>query len=336
MSDLNTFDDFPVGDNDNDIALLRASMKGTYLWATWLADALRADPVLAPYVVEEPGWESRGRPPSDFSFTPHFVLSHHTACGTGTTPQQCIQQITYNGNSGAPPPISQLLISREPIVYILAAGRANHAGSGTWMDGTEGNGFAIGIEVCNNGTGERWGDLQVELYRRTAAAIFNHFGYYSTDRVDTHFAYTHRKPNNDNVKIDPAGPADFWPQGGTWDLGAWQNEVGKYIGDWPNPNPIPPKPNPNPESDDMAQVVAKEGKYACWVTNQCVRTWIDGSKGGQTSRGGSLALAQQLFECNQVDGTVFDMSNDEMMQYVKMVGQLEGYGIVVGPDPGDV
>ena len=336
MSDQ--FDDTPVGDPtlpDEELLRVNLAATGSYQWATWLADALRADPVIAPRVVEHDGWQTWGRPPPQFTFTPRFVLSHHTACGTTSTPDQCVQQVFYVDHGDTPAPIAQLLITRDLNVHIGAAGRANHAGSGTWPDGTEGNGMAIGIEVCNNGVGEPWSDGLVDTYARVAAAIFDYVGYPYTDRLDTHAAYTARKPNNSNVKIDPAGPATWRPQGGTWGLDEWRAHVEPYLRQVEPGPPINPPTTPG-GTDDMAQVVAKDGKFACWVTNQCVRVWIDGSKGGSTGRGGSVALAQQLFECGQADGSVFDMSNDEMMQFVKKVGQLEGYGIVVGPDPGDV
>jgi len=48
----------------------------TYVWVTWLADALRAEGCT---VKEESGWKNRGRPSSSGQFKPYAAGVHHTA-----------------------------------------------------------------------------------------------------------------------------------------------------------------------------------------------------------------------------------------------------------------
>ena len=103
------------------------------------------------------GWQTRGRPMSTGDFEPMGVLCHHTASPAGTSPQADLNVILA-GNSGAPGPISQVLIGRDAVVQLVAAGRANHGGSGMrpGLDSscTDMNARLVGLEVSNNGIGE--------------------------------------------------------------------------------------------------------------------------------------------------------------------------------------
>ena len=59
---------------------------------------------------------------------------------------------------------------------MIAAGRANHAGSGEWEGVATGNSSFIGIEAENDGIGENWPDVQLDAYRRGVAAILAKIG----------------------------------------------------------------------------------------------------------------------------------------------------------------
>ena len=100
-------------------------------------------------VIEVDGWQSRGS--SDFD--PDGSVNHHTAGGaSGATPS--LSTCIY-GRSDLPGPLCNVFQSRESngddIAYVVAAGRANHAGEGSWK-GLTGNRKMYGLEVEHTGT----------------------------------------------------------------------------------------------------------------------------------------------------------------------------------------
>ena len=128
-------------------------------------------------VVEIPGWQTRGRPPSAGGFNPRGVHLHHTgdrADGLGYA-----EWLALVGRPDLPPPLAQLALGRDGTVYVLAAGRANHAGK-TTAHGTipagDGNEQRVGIEAMNTGT-EGWKPPQYDAYVRLAATLNKRFGW---------------------------------------------------------------------------------------------------------------------------------------------------------------
>src|SRR5262245_8111754 len=112
-----------------------------YQWLTDLDQALAAAGVPYVEVGAHPAdvtgaadWRSRGRPLSTGAFEPTGVLCHHTASPAGTSGETELR-VLLAGNGSAPGPISQLLIDRSAVVSIVAAGRANHGGSGAFPGG---------------------------------------------------------------------------------------------------------------------------------------------------------------------------------------------------------
>lgn len=127
----------------------------------WIADACRAAGLT---VVEVDGWRSRG---SD-SFAPRGLVIHHTAGpATGDMPSL---RIVINGRPGLPGPLSQFGLGRSGTVYVVASGRAYHAGPGGWR-GLAGNAAVWGIEAENTGRGEPWALAQLDAYHRLAAVL---------------------------------------------------------------------------------------------------------------------------------------------------------------------
>lgn len=126
-----------------------------------LPDRLRAAGLT---VVVLPGWHIRGRPATTGGFDPVGVLWHHT--GGSSDSREYVEWMTYTGRpeNGLPAPLCQLAISRGGIVYVCAAGRANHAGkaqaSGTVAAG-DGNELYVGVECLNTGS-EGWGRAQYD------------------------------------------------------------------------------------------------------------------------------------------------------------------------------
>jgi hypothetical protein len=251
----------------------------TYRWLTDLDAALRAGGVpyteVGPSSLDPTGassWRTRGRPSSTGNFDVSGVVCHHTASPAGTTPQGDLNVILA-GNSQAPGPISQLYIGRDARCYLVAAGRANHAGSGKrpGLDSycTDQNALNIGIEAGNNGVGERWSDPMCDIYAAAVAALCDHYGW-GTDHVYLH-ATTGPPSGGCNSKIDPAGPWSAQPSlvgSTTWDLNTWR----AYVGDrWPGAN----APDVIPEVDDMAIALYQPSDaVACFVGYRDSNGWF--------------------------------------------------------------
>jgi N-acetylmuramoyl-L-alanine amidase/Putative peptidoglycan binding domain len=141
---------------------------------TWLARVLN-DAGLK--VAEVPGWPNRGvGNVGDIK----GVICHHTAGGrNGNMPSL---KVITDGRSDLQGPLSQLGLGRDGTFYVIAAGRANHAGRGEWKGVTTGNSSFIGIEAENVGQPagkpdhEPWPDVQMDAYQRGVAAILKHLG----------------------------------------------------------------------------------------------------------------------------------------------------------------
>jgi N-acetyl-anhydromuramyl-L-alanine amidase AmpD len=127
-------------------------------------------------VAEQPRWKDRGR--GDVG-TIRGVMCHHTAGPlSGNMPSL---GIVTNGRSDLPGPLAQLCLGRDGTYYIVAAGRANHAGAGNWQGVVSGNTSFIGIEAENTGhtsgpKADPWPTVQMDAYRRGVAAILKKVG----------------------------------------------------------------------------------------------------------------------------------------------------------------
>jgi peptidoglycan hydrolase-like protein with peptidoglycan-binding domain len=119
------------------------------------------------------GWENRGR--GDVGRTVG-VLCHHTAGPrNGNMPSL---NTLLQGRSDLPGPLAQLGLGRDGTYYVIAAGRCNHAGAGSWKGFSTGNTNFIGIEAENTGLSNDfpWPSIQVDAYARGVAAILKHIG----------------------------------------------------------------------------------------------------------------------------------------------------------------
>lgn len=138
------------------------------------------------------GWETRG----SATFTPRGVVCHHTASAAGADHPSL--SIVTNGRPDLNGPLCNVLLARNGDCWLVASGRANHAGEGGWR-GLTGNSSMLGIEAENNGTGEPWPAAQIDAYHRLCAAMCD------GGRIDVANVCFHREwaPRR---KIDPAGP----------------------------------------------------------------------------------------------------------------------------------
>jgi hypothetical protein len=135
---------------------------------TWMPDVL-LDAGLK--VAEQPGWETRGRGEMG---AVQGVMCHHTA-GSRTGNMPSLGVVT-NGRPDLVGPLAQLCLGRDGTFFVVAAGRANHAGAGNWQGITTGNSSFVGIEAENTGqtagpNAEPCQAVQMDAYRRGVAAI---------------------------------------------------------------------------------------------------------------------------------------------------------------------
>lgn len=105
-------------------------------------------------VREVAGWEVRGY---EFPTRPDGALRHWDAAQS-THPTAALGVVT-NGRSDLPGPLCHVYQSRYTdengldIVYVVASGKANHAGKGEW-NGIVGNYNLLGVEIAWSGPSE--------------------------------------------------------------------------------------------------------------------------------------------------------------------------------------
>jgi hypothetical protein len=147
----------------------------------WLPDVLKAAGLKVSLVT---GWENRGQGNVGQI---QGVICHHTG-GAGPEKGNMPSLGTLKNGRAASPglkalpgPLSQLGLGRDGTYFVIAAGRAIHAGAGSFKGVSTGNSSFIGIEAENKGVAsDPWPDVQLEAYHRGVAAILNHLGKDST------------------------------------------------------------------------------------------------------------------------------------------------------------
>ncbi|MFC5720381.1 peptidoglycan-binding protein [Streptomyces gamaensis] len=173
-----------------------------------LAAALRAEGCR---VVEYGNWRTRDRGTRGAGWGPiNGVVIHHTvSSGTESSVELC-----YDGYAALPGPLCHGVIAKDGTVYLISAGRSNHAGSGDRAvldaviaerpapepsaNNTDGNARFYGFECVNLGTGnDPWPEAQLDAIERAAAAICRAYGWSAASVIG------HREWTAD--KIDPRG-----------------------------------------------------------------------------------------------------------------------------------
>lgn len=136
----------------------------------WLPDVLRAASLKVALVA---GWEERGGADLGAMLG---VMCHHTA-GHPRGNMPALNTIVH-GRSDLAGPLAQLGLGRDGTYYVIAAGRANHAGKGSWRGVTSGNHHFVAIEAENTGKADDqpWPEVQMDAYRRGVAALLRHLG----------------------------------------------------------------------------------------------------------------------------------------------------------------
>lgn len=172
-----------------------------YVWQRWLADEFRAAGLT---VVEVEGWENRGRPASTGHYDPNgSVTKHHTGTRSSLANPHPTLRLLILGRLDLPGPLAPWTTGYDGTIYVIAAGRCNHAGRvgkpgqpGLPL-GADGNALAMGDEVDTDGT-QPLPDAQKQAMAIAAAVVLKHF-----DRLP---AWVHR-----HADISATGK---------WDLGS--------------------------------------------------------------------------------------------------------------------
>lgn len=139
--------------------------------ATDLADVLRAGGVK---VVETDGWKTRSHRP--FAAI-KGILCHHTAGPKNATGTPSLH-VVINGRPDVSGPLCNIYLQANGTAYIIAAGRANHAGKGQFFGITDGGSNLLGVEAENAGDGKDvWEAEQMDAYARICAATAKHYGF---------------------------------------------------------------------------------------------------------------------------------------------------------------
>ena len=157
------------------------------------------------------------------------VLCHHTGSyddiADAADDLSYAKWLAFIGRSDLDPPLCNLALSAEAVVYVCAAGNANHAGqakaSGPMPAASDGNALYIGIEAMNSGS-QGWNSkgtdangnevTQYEAYVRLCAALCEHYGWPAT-HVRAH------KETSVTGKVDP----------GLMDMDKFRTDIDNYL-----------------------------------------------------------------------------------------------------------
>lgn len=221
---------------------------------TWLPEVLEAAGLK---VAETPGWRARGR--GDMP-NPRGVMCHHTATTAGGNMPTL--NMLINGRPDLGGPLCQLGLGRDGTFYVVAAGRANHAGKGDWRGIVTGNSSFIGIEAENSGlAGDVWPQVQLDAYHRGVAAILKKLG------AGAAMCCGHK---------EYALPAGRKPDP-SLDMGAFRAAVAEFIAGKTPPPPIPAE-------DTEKRPTLRRGARGDWVRmlQGLIEVSVDGDFGAGT------------------------------------------------------
>lgn len=200
---------------------------------TWLPDVLEAAGLK---VARVDGWSNRGVGEMG---QVQGVICHHTAGPVrGNMPSL---NTLIHGRPDLSGPLAQLGLGRDGTYYIIAAGRCNHAGKGSWQGIATGNSSFIGIEAENDGKDEQWPDVQMDSYRRGVAAILAHL------KHDESFCAGHREyaPHRKN---DP-----------TFDMDQFRLNVREILDGVADIRPLIPALEPEPSPGQTPRPTLRRG-----------------------------------------------------------------------------
>lgn len=159
-------------------------------------DLLRRLRKYAVPVIEIDGWQTRGKT----FYGDQGSVNHHTAGPrAGVIPSL---SILINGRSDLPGPLCNVGLGRDGVARLIAAGRANHAGIGSWH-GHTGNSHHHGLEWEHCGTtAEPISEALIDVAARIHAAFAD--GNYAASEVCQHYEWApQRKVDFVKPLLDP-------------------------------------------------------------------------------------------------------------------------------------
>lgn len=205
----------------------------------WIAEMCRSYGLT---VVEVAGWQIRG----GALFNPDVTVTHHTGVNApGDLPSL---RILINGRSDLLGPLCNVALSRSGVVYVVAAGRANHAGAGSYR-GRVGNSSCMGIEAENDGRSP-WPAAQKAAYFLLCAALQDGMNS-SADLVCRHRTW--------------AGPRKPDPHTITDEEFHFATGIHMYAHRVPNSPLTPEEIEDMPKPKDITAVVNNEGGKGYWL-----------------------------------------------------------------------
>ncbi|HSE16307.1 MAG TPA: N-acetylmuramoyl-L-alanine amidase [Pyrinomonadaceae bacterium] len=209
---------------------------------TWLPGVLK-DAGLKVSLVD--GWEERGLGDVGNIFG---VICHHTGVKNPSKLNMPTLKSLRDGRkaepglAALPGPLAQLGLGRDGTYFVIAAGRAAHAGKGSFK-GVSGNRQFIGIEAENSGSSnDPWPAVQLDAYQRGVAAILKHLG------KDESFCCGH-KEYAPGRKDDPS-----------LNMNAFRLAVGTFMNGAPAPSLIPAVEPPPPSGGEPRPTIRRPMK----------------------------------------------------------------------------
>lgn len=208
--------------------------------------------------IQVAGWQTRG----SAIFDPRGSVNHHTAGPRlGNHPSLNVL-INGRGKPGdknyLPGPLCNVSLARNGSVYLIAAGRANHAGAGGWNFLT-GNSSVWGLEVEHTGNLATEASPSAEqfdkMYRIHAA--FADVSGFDASYVCQHFEWTKRK-------------IDFIGVNGAKFRNAVQHQI-----DRSRPTPAPPSGGDEMALNRWLVWAAPEGDLRIYVTNGVTKKLVN-------------------------------------------------------------
>lgn len=169
----------------------------------WLPSELRTAGCKVETVA---GWKERGRPGA---FDPFAVLWHHTGSRASATNPHPTLALLVKGTSALTGPLCQLSPGFDGVIRVVAAGRANHAGTNDGV-GTgpvpagDGNAQMVGLEFDYSGS-QDMSEVQWKAGVKATVAILRKF------KRDEDFVRGHKETSAAG-KWDPGRKGSSSPQ----------------------------------------------------------------------------------------------------------------------------
>lgn len=148
-------------------------------------------------VKKVPGWKTRGRPGG---VAARAMFEHHTGSNRNSGNAPALGIVT-NGRPDLEGPLANFLAGRDATIYLVAAGRCNHAGEGGPLKGLprdSANAYSYAVEIENDGVGEPYDPdlmravaiLTAVVLRRIRRTAYFSIGHkeWTTRKIDPSFA----------------------------------------------------------------------------------------------------------------------------------------------------